>query len=125
MDEREHLKTLQIALEAASTTLRRPYCREWLGDYQINGKRGHVLSDGNSFYFYHFAHSKLAWTWAKRAFSFGILTQDGDDEGIFKLNRLPSEIEAKTIRKYLRIQRTQSARLNAADNFRRPPNVAH
>ena len=40
------------------------------------------------------------WSNARRALSFAKLTNDGDDEGAFFLNRLPTTDEADVIRHY-------------------------
>ena len=113
-DKRDpHLQTMVIALEVAHHSLERPNNRGWVGDWQITGKRGHILSDGKNFYIYHFAESSKAWTYAKRALSFAVVTQDGDNEGIFRMDRLPSPYEARTIREYLRINMTKPPPVNA------------
>lgn len=45
--------------------------------------------------------SALGWSWAKKRLSFAEVTQDGDNEGCFRLHRLPSSDEAKVIRDIL------------------------
>jgi hypothetical protein len=40
----------------------------------------------------------MRWTWAKRRLAFCELTQDGDAEGVFRLQRLPTASEAEEIR---------------------------
>ena len=121
MDDREHLATLLTVIEAASNSLYRPNCRGWIGDYQINGRRGHIITDGVSFYLYVTCNSKLAWTYAKKALSFATLTQDGDDEGMLRLDRLPDPEEAELIRRYCGIRKTQPPRPNSADHL--PPPI--
>lgn len=49
------------------------------------------------------AESAMAWTYAKKALRFAEVTQDGDDEGILWLDRLPTAEEGKVIRRYLGI----------------------
>jgi hypothetical protein len=45
-----------------------------------------------------------AWTWAKKQLGFCRVTQDGDDEGILRLDRLPWPDEASEIRALLGIR---------------------
>jgi hypothetical protein len=45
----------------------------------------------------------MAWTYAKRALKFAKLTNDGDEEGRFLLDRTPTDAEAKVMREYLGI----------------------
>lgn len=53
----------------------------------------------------------MAWTYAKRAFHFAELTQDGEAEGILFLNRLPKPSEAVAIRKVLGIRKRRKSSL--------------
>lgn len=53
------------------------------------------------------AASRQAWTWAKKALVFAAVTQDGDDEGILLLDRLPTHDESATIRDYTGIRKRQ------------------
>jgi hypothetical protein len=55
------------------------------------------------FLIYVVTDSGTAWTYAKRALKFATVTQDGDEEGILWLDRLPTADEAKAIRRYLGI----------------------
>ena len=113
MEELNHLNDFRKEISAAQTTLRRPVCQGWIGDYQITGSRGHVLSDGDHYYIYHFARSKAGWTNAKRALGFGDLRQDGDEEGVFRLDRLPTPDEGRVIRRRLGIRVAGAAPTNA------------
>jgi hypothetical protein len=47
--------------------------------------------------------SGTAWTYAKRALKFAEVSQDGDEEGILFMSRLPTAEEARAIRRYLGI----------------------
>lgn len=55
------------------------------------------------------ARSALAWTWAKKKLA-GTATvrQDGDQEGILTLTRLPVVAEAEIIRGYIGLHQTQT-----------------
>ena len=113
MDDRERLGAMRIALKAAANTVRREVCRGGSGECRIKGKGGHIITDGYSFYLYHHAQSGTAWTYAKKAMCFAALIHDGEDEGIWRLDRLPDELEANTIRHYLRIPMTRPPATNA------------
>jgi hypothetical protein len=97
--ERAALAAFAEALGSASTAFRRDEC----GDPRINGKRGHVNAVSRGFLISCVCDSRRAWTYAKRALSFARVTQDGDEEGSFVMDRAPTAEEAKTIRRYLGI----------------------
>jgi len=44
VNDRDHLDRFLSAIDASPTALERLVCRGWIGDYQITGKRGHVLA---------------------------------------------------------------------------------
>ena len=109
---RETLAPLLIALDASPGTLRRDEC----GDYRIDGRWGHIYPFGAPGVFQvfvldekpeHGVHSrwtKLGWTYCKRALSFMTVVSDGDLEGAFRLDRLPTPEEAVLIRRYVGIR---------------------
>jgi len=103
--DREHLETVLVALDASPRALERAVCRGWVGDWQITGTGGHIMTDGHSFPFYAAGESPRRWSSIKRRLSFCRLTQDGDDEGCFLLDRLPTSAEAVTLRDVLGIRR--------------------
>ena len=91
-----------------------------MGDWQISGKTGHVLAGGSAFLLYATTPeidridsdgkrrcygSPRRWGNIKAQLCFAVLTQEGDDEGIYRLERLPSEAEAGVIRDCLGIRR--------------------
>jgi hypothetical protein len=94
--DRAHLETFLTAIDASPTALERPVCRGWAGDYQITGKYGHVLADHPGYLLY-VTGTVQRWKKAKRILP-GTVTQDGDDEGILRLDRLPTPAEADAIR---------------------------
>ena len=51
-NEHDHLETMVTALDASPTCFERPHCRGFTGDWQITGKLGHVLADGDGFLLY-------------------------------------------------------------------------
>ena len=73
----------------------------------IFGSRGHIRAcDG--FHVYVRCHSGRAWTFAKRQLaSFATVHQDGDDEGVLILSRLPDKDEAETLRHYIGLRQTR------------------
>jgi hypothetical protein len=127
--DKDHLTTLLTALDAAPGALKRPVCRGWIGDWQISGKHGHALADGAGFLLYATTpeHDRLdpdgktrcygsarRWTNIKHHLAFARLTQEGDDEGMFHLDHLPTRDEAETIRECLGIRK----RRNLSDDAR-------
>jgi hypothetical protein len=125
--DRDHLEKLITAIDASPTTLERPVCRGWVGDWQITGKSGHVLAAPPSGYLLyantpegdeqHPDHperklcygSARKWTNIKaQLVAFARLIQDGDDEGCFYLDRLPTQAEAGPIRGALGIRRRRT-----------------
>jgi hypothetical protein len=101
--QREALAVFAQALGSASSALRRDEC----GDPRIFGKRGHVYAVPEGFQLYCVCESPRAWTYAKRALSFAEVTQDGDEEGMLIMDRLPTAEEAETIRSYLGINKAR------------------
>ena len=108
---RERLAPLLIALDASPSTLRKVD-----GDYRIDGKWGHIFAVSDTQYQVfvldekpetgsHSRWSKQGWTHCKKALmTFMKLVSDGDTEGAFTLDRLPTPEEAVLIRKYCHIR---------------------
>jgi hypothetical protein len=103
-DDRDRLAGLLDALDASASALRRDEC----GDWMLRGSRGHIQGPPEAFYLCLVCHSPLAWTWAKKRLAFCRITQNGDDEGILRLDRLPSPEEATEIRDLLGIRKRYS-----------------
>lgn len=107
--QRQALLTLMPALGCSDTALRRDEC----GDPVIAGKHGHIYAvcgtldepEKPGFMIYVSCETLKGWTYAKRALSFARLENDGDEEGIVFLGRLPSTSEADAIRSYCRIRK--------------------
>lgn len=98
-------------------------------DWAIFGRFGHIYAIPDGFQFMIINNDKprtARWTNVKQRMAFCQLTQDGDDEGAFVLNRLPTSNEAKIIREALAIPKArhlseeQRAKLVAAGNLFRP-----
>jgi hypothetical protein len=72
--------------------------RDECGDWNIYGTRGKLYTDEKFGYLY--LYIDQSWGRAKRTLSFMEVHQDGDAEGILRLDRLPTEQEARLIRKW-------------------------
>jgi hypothetical protein len=120
-DDRASLIALLIALDASPRSLRRDEC----GDYAIEGKQGHVYTNGPGYLFYVSTGSPRRWTNIKKRLAFCNITQDGDDEGCLHLDRLPALHEAGLIREALGIKRkrqlTPEAKASLANRFSQKP----
>lgn len=110
--QRPALLKLVEALGCRDAALRRDEC----GDWRINGKFGHIYAvpgipwggmektEGFQLYFRGAAEfeepsTSKAWTWAKKSLEpFCRVTQDGEEEGMLFLDRLPTPNEAEIIR---------------------------
>jgi hypothetical protein len=104
--QREALLKLIEALGCRDAALRRDEC----GDWRIKGRYGHIYAipgtldrpvvEGFQIYFRGAEEplSSKGWTYAKRALAFCEVTNDGDNEGMLFLDRLPTGEEAEVIR---------------------------
>ncbi|ANY80637.1 hypothetical protein BB934_22380 [Microvirga ossetica] len=97
--DKAHLVCLRDAIDVSPAALRLDDCRLWT----LKGKRGYVSSWGaGAFLLTVGCRSPQAWTWAKKRLlgwsGLVDVTQDGDDEGVFHLHRLPIPGEAEDIR---------------------------
>lgn len=74
-------------------------------------------SDG-TFYVYVQCRSALHWTHANRQLAgFATVHQDGDDEGVLVLFRMPDESEAATLRHYIGLQQTREVPPERAQKY--------
>ena len=92
------LALLLTALDAAGNQMRLDECRTWT----ITGKRGYVATwgDGARWFIYCAPGSARKWDNIRRALSpLGKCTQAGDDEGIIRIDALPTPEQAVLIRK--------------------------
>jgi hypothetical protein len=109
--DRARLQELLTALNASVRQLRRDEC----GDWRIGGTKGHVYAMGDAFHLVAFTdesdlefdapRSSRRWTFTKQRLGFARVVQDGDEEGILRLERLPTELEAVEIRDVLGIRK--------------------
>jgi hypothetical protein len=96
--DKAQLRAMVVALDAAQSQLRLDACRTWT----IQGKRGYVATwgDGKQWFIYCSPGSARKWGNIRRALSpLGRCTQDGDDEGIIRIDQLPNPEQAAAIRK--------------------------
>jgi hypothetical protein len=102
IQNRAHLEALMRALDASSRTLRRDEC----GDWAVNGRLGHIFSNGVALMLYVTTEESVRrWNNVKRRLDFCRVVQDGDDEGCLQLDRMPASAEACVIREALGIRR--------------------
>jgi hypothetical protein len=103
--DRAKLVELLDALNGAKNSLRLDEC----GDPTILGSHGRITACDGVFSIYLQCGSALAWTWAKKKLAgiCPVVAQDGDDEGILRLDRLPGADEAELIRRYVGIRQTR------------------
>jgi hypothetical protein len=113
--QREALLRFVEALGCRDAALHRDEC----GDWRVRGRYGHIYAVPGTldrpgvegFQIYFRGASKFeeppkgskAWSFAKKAMSFCEVINDGDDEGVMLLDRLPTPEEALIIRDKLNI----------------------
>lgn len=106
--DKDQIELFVEALEVSRRNVRRDVCGQWT----IGGKRGHVQtwSDLSSYLLFVTTYSPRKWGAIKRkAKAFGWeLTQDGDDEGCFRLG-LPNEHQSEYLRALLGLRRRRRA----------------
>jgi hypothetical protein len=104
VQDRADLVTLLTAVNGAMNAIRRDEC----GDWTITGSRGTIRACNGKYHVYIPSGSAKAWTFAKKQLaSFATPHQDGDDEGILTLSRMPDETEAETLRRYIGLRQTR------------------
>lgn len=93
----EDKKLLQRLSEALNTSEERIHLDE-CGDWNIVGKRGHIFTDAELWHVSVEGTTKRRWDNIKKKLSFMEVSQDGDDEGIMKLERMPTQEESSLVR---------------------------
>jgi hypothetical protein len=100
-DDRACLELMREALNAALNAVRLDECRLWT----VRGSRCYVSTwgDGHTWMLAVGSKTQRHWTFAKQRMAafpgLAQLTQDGDQEGVFRLMRLPTPEEAAEIRR--------------------------
>jgi hypothetical protein len=108
VEDKERITQFADALEISHRNIDKDTCSQWT----ISGRRGHVQTSGyqSSYLLYVVAHSNRKWSAIKRkAKAFGWeLTQDGDDEGCFRLG-IPDGTQSDYLRALLGLRRRRRA----------------
>src|SRR5262245_3583600 len=104
--DRADLAGLLTALNGAGNSLRRDDC----GDWTIAGSRGTVRSCDGMFRAYVSCRLARRWGAVKKALAaFCVADQDGDDEGVLRLIRLPVDSEIERFRDVIGLRQTRAA----------------
>jgi hypothetical protein len=104
--DRACLDQMRAALNAANRAMRLDDCRLWT----IRGSRGYASTwgDGQTWMLAVNSVTPRRWTFIKQRMAafpgLAQVTQDGDDEGVFRLMRLPASVEAAEIRRVVGIR---------------------
>ena len=109
--DKEDILELAKAMDAAKSSIKLDDCRLWV----IQGSRGYASTWGNgvSYLIHVVCRSTRHWTATKKSLSYCELTQDGDDEGCFRLRRLPTARERAIIRKAIGVHQRRPTPPNA------------
>jgi|HubBroStandDraft_2_1064218.scaffolds.fasta_scaffold183512_2 hypothetical protein len=123
--QRPELLKLVEALGCRPNALRRDECNDW----RISGKQGWIYAVPEGFQLVYFARNGVNewdgegphmedYVRAKRSLTFCRLTQDGTGEGIFILDRLPTQEEGATIREILVIAKKREVSEETLERLR-------
>ncbi len=96
--DKAQLHLMLTALDAAQSQMRLDACRAWT----LRGKRGYLATwgDGHRRFIYCCPGTVGKWNRMRQALSpLGHCTQDGDAEGIIRIDTLPTPEQAALIRK--------------------------
>ena len=110
-DDRACLELMREALNAAHSAVRLDECRLWT----VRGSRGYVSTSGDGQTWMLAVGSKTPrhWTFTKQRIAafpgLAQVTQDGDEEGVLRLMRLPTPGEAAEIRRMAGIRQPSTS----------------
>lgn len=107
------LINLSEALNISKTHIRKDDLNYWT----ISGKMAWIDTDGEYWYIHIGSDTERQWSWVKKSLSWLELRIDGDYEGVLRSNVMPDEIQARIIRKLLRL-RTSYTPSNFTKNVR-------
>lgn len=115
-DDRRQQERLLVALDAAPSQLRRDEAGWW----SIGGRHGAITTwgDGRSWMVHVVCRSARQWTITKRRLRFMTVTQDGDEEGCFRLFALPTAAQAKAVRDVLGLKKRRQYDPETLDQLR-------
>jgi hypothetical protein len=97
--QRPVMLNLAGIMRSRDNALRRDEC----GDWAIHGKKGYIYAVPEGLQFFVCDCSTKWYNTAKEKLTFATCTQDGDSEGGFIMDRLPTTEEAELIRYYCQI----------------------
>jgi hypothetical protein len=114
--DRAQQRALLLALNAWNRALRRDEC----GDWTISGTRGtiHTWGNGKSWVLYVSCNSGQHWTWVKKKVPFCTVTQDAHDEGVLRLDQLPTPGQADILRDLLGIRKRREVCAEVLDRLK-------
>jgi len=114
--DRAQQKALLMALNAWDRALRRDEAGAWA----ICGKHGsiHTWGNGKCWALYVTCNSGQQWTWAKKKLAFCSVTQDAEEEGVLRLDQLPTPAQAEAIRDALGIQKRREVSAGVLERLR-------
>ncbi|UPK17596.1 hypothetical protein [Bradyrhizobium sp. 131] len=102
--DRAKLAAFAATIGAARTSLKRDACGDWI----LIGLTGHVSTNSAALYAVITCASARAWNNAKSRLSFATVTQDGDTEGVLRLDLPLTSADAETVRTTLRIRKARA-----------------
>src|SRR6516164_3553311 len=104
--DRGDLAVFLTAVNGAKNALRRDGCGDWV----IAGSRGTIRACNGTFSVFVACRSRRHWFFVRQALDgFCSITQDGDDEGVLRLTRLPAGEEIVRLRHVIGLRQTGSA----------------
>lgn len=98
-EDKRYLKKLTQALDISDRRIKLDEC----GDFNIFGNRGKISTDGEYWYLY-VQRTLRTWKNVKNTLSFMEVHQDGDEEGVLRLARVPFRDEASLVRKTIGVR---------------------
>lgn len=102
LEDKRYLGELSAALAVSKNNLHVDEC----GDWNIRSKEGNISTDTEKWYLYLRGDSIRNWTNLKKKLKFMHPHQDGDDEGILSLDRMPTSKEGAVVRKILKLRKS-------------------
>jgi hypothetical protein len=98
-------RDLEMLIELSGSSPR-ALTQDGYGKPMMVGTRGHVYADRKGFVIYVFAANEgRRWSRAKRDLVFCTVPQDYEEEGVFRLDRMPTKAEAVLIRETIEARR--------------------
>lgn len=118
-DDLKLLSQLCDSLDISDNNLRRDELNYW----NIFGRKGSIFTDSKLWHVLVSCDSKRLWSATKSKLKFMMVSQDGDTEGIMKLERMPLPKEAAIVRKVLGLNKRPALTEEARAELVRRGNV--